>query len=116
MLQHGARSMVENALNEMKRAKAPGDDGITVDLQSTASYKYGGECLRALNIPLAQKNTTIILIHKTVMSSSIFLKPREQAGLRKGFLRIAHFGAANLIKEKLIFSLAHKWRQTASPA
>ncbi|WP_265430092.1 RNA-directed DNA polymerase, partial [Klebsiella pneumoniae] len=62
---------VKNALKSMKRGKAAGDDGITVDL-----LKEGGdivlekltvlfsECLRTLKVPVAWKNANIILIHK----------------------------------------------------
>lgn len=62
---------VEMALKAMKRGKAAGDDGITVDLLKDGGYivleklaKLFSECLRTTKVPQAWKNANMILVHK----------------------------------------------------
>ena len=62
---------VRKALKSMKRGKAPGEDGISIDLIKDAGdiaivklAELFTKCLREGKTPKAWKNTIIILIHK----------------------------------------------------
>ena len=62
---------IKKALKSMKRGKAPGEDGISVDLIKDAGEiaieklsRLFTKCLEAGKIPRTWKNATIVLIHK----------------------------------------------------